>query len=231
MTQSNVNVFGMVFVITVSVLFAIVDILLLRVLIFLDKLRPVLSPRIERWIQDGVLQLQRRAYEAHGEGTWSQLDKEVPLTRSNEKLDELPLASVPLPKSPTVSTPPNGAQSPRPVQTQPQTSQAQSTHTQPAQPHASPQSPTSSSKNTASPSSRPSSTQTPVQAGPGAPVSASANSGFAGPPPALQQTSSSTPPVSQQQQQPQSSAGSTTDATNTGSGHNAGIGSGTAVQL
>lgn len=225
----------MVFVITVSIFFAIVDILLLRVLIFLDKLRPVLSPRIERWIQDGVLQLQRRAYEAHGEGTWSQLDKEIPLTRPNQKLDELPLASVPLPKSPTVSTPPNGAQSPRPVQTQPQatptqTSQAQSTDTQPAQPRASPQSPTSPSLNTASPSLQPSSTQTPVQAGPGAPVSASANSGFAGPPPALQQTSSSMPPVSQQQQQPQSSAGSTTGATNTGSGHNAGIGSGTTVQ-
>ena len=37
-----------------------------------------LGPRLERWIQDGVLQLQRRAYEGDGQGMWQNVEKEVP---------------------------------------------------------------------------------------------------------------------------------------------------------
>jgi hypothetical protein len=73
-----------------SLFFAILDIIILRFLIFLDRPKQVLSPRINRCIQDGVLQLQRRAYEAHGQGTWSDLNKEVPLTRAKDTLEELP---------------------------------------------------------------------------------------------------------------------------------------------
>ncbi|CBY01681.1 hypothetical protein LEMA_P004680.1 [Plenodomus lingam JN3] len=90
---SNINVFGMVFVITVSAIFAILDITLLKVLVFLDSFRTMFSPRIDRWIQDGVLQLQRRAYEAEGQGTWSNLKRDIPLTREKEILTELPLQS------------------------------------------------------------------------------------------------------------------------------------------
>jgi hypothetical protein len=85
----------MLFVIATALFFAIVDIVLLRFLVYLSKFRQALSPRIDRWIQDGVLQLQRRAYEAHREGTWSELSKEVPLTGAKEMLAELPLASIP----------------------------------------------------------------------------------------------------------------------------------------
>jgi hypothetical protein len=62
----------MSFAIATALFFTIVDIVLLKFLIYLSKFRRALSPRIERWIQDGVLQLQRRAYEAHKEGTWSE---------------------------------------------------------------------------------------------------------------------------------------------------------------
>lgn len=48
---------------------------------------------MSRWIQDGIFQLQRRAYEAHGEGTWFHLAKEVPMTDIGVKLEELPLES------------------------------------------------------------------------------------------------------------------------------------------
>jgi hypothetical protein len=85
----------MAFVIAVSLFFAILDISLLKFLIFLNGLRKVLSPRIEHWIQGGVLQLQRRAYEAIGEGTWSNLDQEVPLTEPKELLKTLPLQHLP----------------------------------------------------------------------------------------------------------------------------------------
>jgi hypothetical protein len=56
---------------------------------------PKKSSRIDRWVQDGVYQLQRRAYDAHEEGTWHRLIKEVPLTDLDEKLSELPIESRP----------------------------------------------------------------------------------------------------------------------------------------
>jgi hypothetical protein len=58
---SNINVFALSFVIGVSSLIAIIDIALLKFLIYLSSFKRVLAPRIDRWIQDGVWQLQRRA--------------------------------------------------------------------------------------------------------------------------------------------------------------------------
>jgi hypothetical protein len=110
-TRRNVNVFGLSFVIVTSLFFAIIDIVLLKFLIYLSSFRKALSPRVERWIQDGVLQLQRRAYEAHKEGTWSELGREVPLTAAKELLADLPLASLPLGDTLAVSTPPKGPKS------------------------------------------------------------------------------------------------------------------------
>ena len=42
-----------------------------------------LGPRIERWTQDGVLQVQRQLLEAEGEEGWSDRDKEVPIREHN----------------------------------------------------------------------------------------------------------------------------------------------------
>lgn len=86
----------MAFVIATSLFLAILDIGLLKFLIFLDSFPKILSPRIDRWIQDGVWQLQRRANEAHQQGKWIHLTREVPLTNAGETLAELPLASVAL---------------------------------------------------------------------------------------------------------------------------------------
>ncbi|KAH5271964.1 hypothetical protein HBI71_047610 [Parastagonospora nodorum] len=93
----NINVFGLAFVISMSLFLALVNISLLKFIIYLDRTKNVLGPRTDRWIQDGVLQLQRRAYEAHGQGTWTQLGKDVPLTAKGEKLADLPLESRPIP--------------------------------------------------------------------------------------------------------------------------------------
>jgi hypothetical protein len=101
----------MAFVIGMALFFTMVDIVVLRFFVYHSKFRQALSPRIERWIQDDVLQLQRRAYEAHKEGTWSKLSSEVPLTKANELLAELPLDSVPSANSPLVSAPPYKFQS------------------------------------------------------------------------------------------------------------------------
>ena len=88
-SSSNINFFGLTFILTVSTLLAVIDISLLKFLVYLSKFRAALSPRIDRWIQDGVLQLQRRAFEAQGQGIWTRLDKDVPLTVKGEKLLDL----------------------------------------------------------------------------------------------------------------------------------------------
>jgi hypothetical protein len=79
----------------VSCLVAILDLVLLKFLIFLSSFRRALSPRIERWIQDGVWQLQRRAYEAEGHRTWTQLENEIPLIGGDEAFKDLPITWVP----------------------------------------------------------------------------------------------------------------------------------------
>jgi hypothetical protein len=129
----------MSFVIVTALLFAIIDTVLLRFLIYLSTFRKALSPRIDRWIQDGVLQLQRRAFEAHKEGSWSGLSKEVPLTDAKELLAELPLASLPSANTSTVSTPASGSQSSSAAQ--PQSNPAPAIITQPTPPQSSPPQP------------------------------------------------------------------------------------------
>lgn len=60
----------------------------------MSKFRRALAPRIDRWIQDGVLQLQRRAYEAQGQGTWINLEQDIPLTVEKYQFTDLPTASL-----------------------------------------------------------------------------------------------------------------------------------------
>lgn len=67
--------------------------MLLRVMILLSQFRKAMAPRLDRWIHDGVFQLQRRAYEAVGQGTWHDIDCEIPVMTSKDKLGELPLIS------------------------------------------------------------------------------------------------------------------------------------------
>ena len=63
-------------------------------MIFLTRFRRALGPRIDRWIQDGVWQLQRRAYEGEGYRAWTDLEADIPLT-DERKLKDLPILWVP----------------------------------------------------------------------------------------------------------------------------------------
>ncbi|KAL1608326.1 hypothetical protein SLS60_003267 [Paraconiothyrium brasiliense] len=86
---ANVNVFALVFLTTVAAIVTFLNIFILRFCVFLSKFRKALAPRIERWVQDGVFQLQRRAFDAQDEGCWIDLEKEIPITRARERLNEL----------------------------------------------------------------------------------------------------------------------------------------------
>lgn len=66
--------------------FMLTDILFLKYIIFTKRARSFLGPRIERWISDGVFQLQRQAYEGDNQGVWLRQSKEVPTTTQPENL-------------------------------------------------------------------------------------------------------------------------------------------------
>ncbi|KAH7392537.1 hypothetical protein BKA66DRAFT_457717 [Pyrenochaeta sp. MPI-SDFR-AT-0127] len=87
----NISVLGLAIVIMFTTLFALADLVVLKFVIFLERSRRTLAPRIDRWIQDGVFQLQRRAYEANDEGIWERQDTEVPATIDGQLLCELSL--------------------------------------------------------------------------------------------------------------------------------------------
>ncbi|KAF2750849.1 hypothetical protein M011DRAFT_483766 [Sporormia fimetaria CBS 119925] len=78
---ANISYFALVFVLTFSLFIACLDIFLLKFLVYVSSFRSALAPRIDRWIQDGVWQLQRRAYEAQGHTEWEAVDMEIPLTK------------------------------------------------------------------------------------------------------------------------------------------------------
>ena len=89
----NINVFGLAFIITFTAVLMILDLGLLRFLTYNKRFRRTLAPRIEHWVQDGVFQLQRRAYEANNQGSWDRLEKEIPIERTGDQLRHLPLRS------------------------------------------------------------------------------------------------------------------------------------------
>lgn len=93
-TARNINVFGLSFVIALSVTLALLDICILRIMIFLTRFRRALGPRIVRWVQDGVWQLQRRAYEGEGYRGWTDLEADIPVTYER-KLKDLAILWVP----------------------------------------------------------------------------------------------------------------------------------------
>lgn len=72
------------------------DLVLLRFLIFLRNAKKAPAPRLDRWIQDGVFQLQRRAYEARGDGVWKSLTKEIPVTIEKTDLPDWQIKTFPI---------------------------------------------------------------------------------------------------------------------------------------
>jgi hypothetical protein len=90
---SNINVFALIFVVVFTSLVTICNMLILRFFIFMSRFRAALAPRVDHWVQDGIYQLQRRAFEAQGQGCWKNLEQEVPITLDGEKLRELPVES------------------------------------------------------------------------------------------------------------------------------------------
>ncbi|KAJ4290347.1 hypothetical protein N0V90_010563 [Kalmusia sp. IMI 367209] len=101
---ANVNVFGLAFIVTFSAVISFINFFILRFFIFLKRFRKSLAPRLDRWVNDGIFQLQRRAFEANQEGFWTDLEKEIPVTSSNTAMSELPTKSRTIRRSATATT-------------------------------------------------------------------------------------------------------------------------------
>ncbi|KAH7138701.1 hypothetical protein B0J11DRAFT_500902 [Dendryphion nanum] len=87
---ANINLFGLLFVITFSIFMLVIDVTLLKFLVFLSNFQKAFSPRIDVWLQDGIWQLQQRAHQAQGQGSWMNLEKDVPITGRGDLLPGLP---------------------------------------------------------------------------------------------------------------------------------------------
>ncbi|KAF2736926.1 hypothetical protein EJ04DRAFT_488916 [Polyplosphaeria fusca] len=88
---ASINVFGLAFVTAIACFSIFLDLIVLRFLMFLTYFRHILAPRIDRWIQDSILQLQRHAYEAEGQGHWTRLNSDMPVATNREAFTDLPL--------------------------------------------------------------------------------------------------------------------------------------------
>ena len=83
----------MTFILAFSTIFTLCNTLILRFFIFMARFRAALAPRINHWVQDGIFQLQRRAFEAQGQGCWIHIEQEIPITLDGGKLRELHVES------------------------------------------------------------------------------------------------------------------------------------------
>ncbi|KAL5373021.1 hypothetical protein DPSP01_013035 [Paraphaeosphaeria sporulosa] len=84
----NINAFALPFIPMFAVIVTLLDLVLLKLLIYLKYSRKLLAPRIDRCNQDGVCQLRRRAYELGDQRHWARLAKEVPLIWEGDQLSE-----------------------------------------------------------------------------------------------------------------------------------------------
>lgn len=82
-----------------------IDLVLLRSLVHLRRYTSGLAPRIDRWLQDGIFQLTRRAYEAQGNGIWKNLAEEVPITTDKSALPDLTMETLIILPSPEILLP------------------------------------------------------------------------------------------------------------------------------
>jgi hypothetical protein len=102
--NSNVNIFALAFIFTFSFVISFINFFILRFFILLKRFRKCLAPRLDRWINDGIFQLQRRAFEANESTLWIDLEKEIPTTEYDTKVSELPAERQTIRRSATAAT-------------------------------------------------------------------------------------------------------------------------------
>lgn len=80
---SNVNVLGLILTISISSLIIAANLTIVPSFKTLSRRNVVSLPSIKGWIQDGMLQVLRKAYEATDQIEWQRLEGDVPVARKN----------------------------------------------------------------------------------------------------------------------------------------------------
>lgn len=75
---SNINLFGLVVVVALSGIIILTNLSLVPTLKYLHRRGLLSSLRMQSWIQESLLQVQRKAYEGAGYSEWLFLDADVP---------------------------------------------------------------------------------------------------------------------------------------------------------
>ena len=83
---SNINFLGVILVIGISTVVMAANLTLVPVLKYVNRLNPRYFPRVKFWMEDGMLQVQRKAYEAVGCNDWSGTGSGVPVLRENANI-------------------------------------------------------------------------------------------------------------------------------------------------
>lgn len=83
------SVFGLVLILAISCVLIVVDLSLPHVAFAFQHRRTRESFKQQSWAQDGMLQLQRLAYQQRSEGVWEDCESVVPVTQKGDLLSNL----------------------------------------------------------------------------------------------------------------------------------------------
>lgn len=86
---ANINVLGLLIVITLSAAVIITNLTLIQILRCLHRRNHHWFPSIELWREDGMLYIQQKAYEGIGQSNWSSTILDVPVISGNPLLPYL----------------------------------------------------------------------------------------------------------------------------------------------
>ena len=82
----NIGVVSVLLILAFAGFAATLDFVILRCLIYHDNFRHPFRPALQDWIEDGLYQIQRSAYEtAYPGASWSDRGKEIPVTLPGKK--------------------------------------------------------------------------------------------------------------------------------------------------
>lgn len=84
---TSFSVLGLAIVLRLGGLLIVTNLLLVSLVHLVDKGREQNQHKSIEWWADGLFQLQRLAYEGHGQGHWSGFDRNIPVTEPSEVLE------------------------------------------------------------------------------------------------------------------------------------------------
>ncbi|KAF2183637.1 hypothetical protein K469DRAFT_667831 [Zopfia rhizophila CBS 207.26] len=77
---SNVNTYGLVIVLSIGTLIILTNFFLIDLVVWAQKCRKADPLKSDRWVADGLFQVQKSLFEIRGQGLWRETQSAVPIT-------------------------------------------------------------------------------------------------------------------------------------------------------